>query len=196
MLNGYHDIIENSAEPKKWFVHLCMNYGINVSNHIGLTRVRQLEVLIPYLDYLDEMDLDKFSEECNRQGWFEFRKEYLDIRLKDKKKFRNEYLSIDNLRNIFDLLSESDTCWKVQYWIDDLLKTEVTVADVLIYFKKWLSSKDTIDSNIICFILNFLVKFGNRKQYSQFLEVFNSQKTEYLEEFENAFYLIRRRELR
>ena len=41
-----------------------------------------MDGLLPYLDYLSEAEIGMLWDACNRNGWFEWRREHLDSRAK------------------------------------------------------------------------------------------------------------------
>ena len=193
LVNLVGDAVTNCSEPQKMFTHLCMHYGINHNNRKGITKLKQLEVLLPYIDYLKEMDLYSFAEECNKRGWFDFRKKHLDIRLKETK-FKNiEYLYTENIIKSLNTMIEKNSTWHIHHWVDDFLQTGASSDDVMNSILKWIKSKDEINITIINLALDVLLQIGNKEYYYQLLEICNHVKDEYMENFNNALYLLRRR---
>ena len=63
------------------FKNVSSNFGIKNSDHPGVSRVEQLEVLIPYFNHIEPSDIYTFWELCNQNQWFDFRKKHLDARM-------------------------------------------------------------------------------------------------------------------
>ena len=78
LANLVAEVINNCPEPIKLFKLLYMSFGINQRNHPGVTHLRQLEILLPYLKLFRENDIHTFWKLCNKRSWFEFRKKHLD----------------------------------------------------------------------------------------------------------------------
>lgn len=57
------------------------HFGIRRSGHPGVSRIEQVEALVPYLDYLDPLAIHSFWELCNERSWFDIRRTHLDSRL-------------------------------------------------------------------------------------------------------------------
>ena len=138
------EAISSCPEPRKLLEHLHFQLGIKVFDHPGVNNIRQFEVLIPYLDYLDSMDLYFIWEHCNDRGWFEFRRTHLDSRLEER--WRKETLidKTDFFEKLDVIIQKSDAYWRIEHLIDKYLKQGEQVAQIFGFFREWLNKHRTI----------------------------------------------------
>ena len=80
LLRSVAEIVAKHDDPKSLFEHLSFRLGLGGKGRRGLTRLSQRDGLAPYLDYLSEGDTKMLWDECNKNGWFEWRREHLDAR--------------------------------------------------------------------------------------------------------------------
>lgn len=179
--------INSSSSPDSFFIHL--------SHHYGITNIKQLEVLIPYLGYIREMELSFMADECNKKGYIEFRKKYLDIYLKDKKYQNRQYSSEKKIITSLNEKLNETHFWHLEHWVDVVLNTGISKAELMNIVFKWMKSQNNIDLKIINIALAILIHIGSWNHYSELLKVCEGIKDKYIEEFENALFLIQRREL-
>ena len=189
------DTINSSSSPDIFFIHLTHHYGINTKNHKGITNIKQLEVLIPYLGYIKEIELFFIADECNKKGHFEFRKKYLDIYLKDEKYKNTQYSSEKEIITSFNEKLNETHLWNLENWVDVILSKGISTAELMNIVFKWMKSQNYIDLKIINIALAILIHIRGWNHYSELLKVCEGIKDKYIEEFENALFLIQRREL-
>jgi len=189
------ETINSSSSPDAFFIHLSHHYGIMTKNHKGITNIKQLEVLIPYLGYIKEMELNFIAYECNKKGYFEFRKKYLDIYLKDEKYQNTQYSSEEKIITSLNEKLNETHFWHLEHWVDEGLNTGISKAELMNIVFKWMKSQNNIDLKIINIALVILIHIGSWNHYSELLKVCEGVKDKYIEEFENALFLIQRREL-
>ena len=189
------DTINSSSSPDTFFIHLTHHYGINTKNHKGITNIKQLEVLIPYLGYIKEIELFIIANECNKKGHFEFREKYLDIYLKDRKYQNTQYSSEEKIITSLNENLNKTHLWHLEHWIDVVLNTGISKAELMNIVFNWIKSQNNIDLKMINIALAILIHIGSWNHYSELLKVREGIKDKYIEEFENALFLIQRREL-
>lgn len=188
------ETINSSSSPDAFFIHIGSQYTIRNKNHEGIT-IRQLEVLIPYLGYIEEMQLNFMAYECNKKGYFEFRKKYLDTYLKDEKYKSIKYSSEKEIiLSLNEKLNETHF-WHLENWVDMVLNERISKDELMNIVFKWMKSQNNIDLKIINIALVILIHIGSWNHYSELLNVCEGIKDKYIEEFENALFLIQRREL-
>lgn len=189
------ETINSSSSPDTFFIHISSHYGIMKKNHKGITNIRQLEVLIPYLGYIKEMELSFIADLCNKKGYFEFRKEYLDIYLKDEKYKYTQYSSEKEIITSLNKKLNETHLWHLEDWVDMVLNTGILKAELMNIVFKWIKLQNNIDLKMINIALVILIHIGSWNHYSELLKVCEGIKDKYIEEFENALFLIQRREL-
>lgn len=189
------DVVADCPEPKSLFKHLNMHFGIKTKGHPGITTIRQLEVLLPYMDFLEEMDFYFFSELCNERGWFDFRKKHLDLRLQTTKLVNLEYLSTERAIQSLNEMLEHNRVHGIGHWVDVFLNTGASVEGVMNTVFEWVKSQDKIGLDVINLALDVVLQIGTRSHYLKLLDICSEVKSKYMEYFNNAFFLLRRRQL-
>ena len=84
---------------------------------------------------------------------------------------------------------------RINFWVDDFLKTGISADGVMNTVFEWIKSQDKIGLDVINLSLDVVLQIGNRKHYIELLEICSDVKNEYIEYFNNAFFLLRRRQL-
>lgn len=81
-----------AGDPKEILRFLSMHYNLYPSSQPPTTELRRLQALEPWLDNLDESAFRQLEEHCNRQGWRDWRRTFVDPRLapKDHASWRSE----------------------------------------------------------------------------------------------------------
>ncbi len=189
------ETINSSSSPDTFFIHINNHYGLMTKNHKGITNIKQLEVLIPYLGYIKEIELNIIAQECNKKGYFEFRKKYLDIYLKDKKYKNTQYSSEKEIITSLNEKLNETHFWYLEHWVDLVLDTGISKADFMNIVFKWIKSQNNIDLKMINIVLMILIHIESWNHYFELLKMCEGIKDKYIEEFENALFLIQRREL-
>ncbi len=78
LLTEVRKVVARHDNPKSLFVHLDTHFGIRVEGRRGITRLSQMEALVPYLDHLADNDVVSLWKACNENGWFDWRRRHLD----------------------------------------------------------------------------------------------------------------------
>jgi hypothetical protein len=126
----------------KMLQHVQHHFGIRMTGHPGVTRVEQVEALLPYLDDLDDMAIHDLWELCSNRGWMALRKAHLDARLTERWRVRS---GLDDKLMMQDLdkeMSYDRTPW-MDRWVDDHLGSGLSMQDILRVARKWLQEKKT-----------------------------------------------------
>ena len=76
-----------------------------------------------------------------------------------------------------------------------VLNTGISKAELMNIVFNWIKSQNNIDLKMINIALAILIHIGSWNHYSELLKVCEGIKDKYIEEFENALFLIQRREL-
>lgn len=135
------EAIEASPEPAKMFRHITIHYGIRFYGRAGVTQPGQIEALVPYLDYLDEMSIHTFWQACTDLGWFDMRRKYFDNRLSPR--YAGIYLTEERAMESLDKHAEHQHSW-IDRWIEDFRKAGSTIDETMNLIGRWLSSRRTM----------------------------------------------------
>src|SRR5262249_54044094 len=96
---------------------------------------------IPYLDHLNEHDIYQFWDACNRLGWFDLRREHFDDRPREK--YGRLVYDDDRIIAIFDdMVQKNEQHW-IDYKIERITETGVTVDHILNLVGSWLHQRST-----------------------------------------------------
>ena len=72
------EVVKQCEDPQSLFRHLGFAFGINAEHRRGITRLAQMDALLPYIDHLSHGDIRLLWEACNENRWFEWRRQHLD----------------------------------------------------------------------------------------------------------------------
>ncbi|MCP8900943.1 hypothetical protein [Gilvimarinus xylanilyticus] len=138
LLTLVDETIRECPAPEDMFKHIDMHYGIKTTGRAGVTRIDQIQALIPYLDYLSESSIHQFWEVCNERGWIRLRREYLDSRLGEWK----ERVGLNDLHLLAELDKELtyDRPHWLDHWVDRHLDHGRSRENILAILKQWLRS--------------------------------------------------------
>jgi hypothetical protein len=135
------ETINECPTPPKMFQHIDSHFGIKTFGHPGVTRIEQVEGLIPYLDYLDEFTVYHFWELCNERGWMKLRHEHLDSHLGKWRK--NAGLDDETLFAELDQELTHDRAPWLDHWVERHLGNGRSIANLLGVVQQWLKSNKT-----------------------------------------------------
>lgn len=182
--------ITGCPTPKSMFKHITMRCGFKTKDRTGITRIAQIEVLLPYLDYLDDSDILTLWEICNSHGWFDLRRQHLDTRVKAD----NKIVYVDDnraMKYLDESLSTGDIFW-AESWTERFLETGVSVDHMMEVVKKWLSTKTDIRALTMA---ADIVIHGQRRHISV-LSCHNIVATDRIQPIiDNAYFELKRRSL-
>lgn len=140
--------------------HADQHFGIKHTGHPGVSRIEQVEALIPYLDYLSPSVIHAFWDLCNERGWLDFRRTHLDQRL------QGQWREIVNLDE-----SEFFTHWDaevaknhidwIDIWFDRYLRQGERIENIFNLLRNWLSKRRTLSA--LEFVAAVIVHAGRRR---------------------------------
>lgn len=147
----------NASEMLKYIDH---HFGIKQSGHPGVSRIEQVEALIPYLDYLSPIAIHSFWTLCNERGWLDFRRTHLDARLEGQWR---EVTLLDKAGTFADLddeVAKGHSGW-VNIWIERHLRQGERLENIFSVMGDWLSGRRTIAA--LEFVAAAVVHAGRRQ---------------------------------
>ena len=135
--------VAKCPDPKSIFKYLAMRFRFKTKGRTGIIRIAQIQALLPYLDHLADSDISYLWETCNSHGWFEFRRQHFDSRLKSSS-YKNIYMD-DNraMTKLDDMLAEEHVFW-VKNWVEKLLEIGLSIDHVMKVVEKWLDRQTDI----------------------------------------------------
>lgn len=137
--------IAECPDASEMLKHITMRFGIKTAGHPGVAELRQLEALVPYLDFLSDLDIHTFWTHCNERGWYEFRKQFLDARLTG----RWAELACLEETLIFSAFHEAaydNQSLRLEITVKDLIEQGTTVEQILKLTAKWLEGEHKIEA--------------------------------------------------
>ena len=151
--------IAECPNPKLLFDLIALQFGIKVKGRRGVTQISQIESLLPYLNNLGHTDLRKFWEECNRQGWYEFRRRHLDALVESK--YVDDDRAEASLDKAFLNGHEGRYSQFGLQWADEILETGVSDDHVMGVMQRWLGKQ--IDAKALKLAADIVVHCGRRR---------------------------------
>ena len=139
LLEAVDGMVKGTREPKYYFDHIMMHFGVRTSGRSGITRFDQVEGLMPYIDCLSEFDIYSLWEECGRNGWTEFRKQHLEDRVRSTG--RGLYID-DNFA--INELDKMVTRWPTHFsshWTEMYLESGASLDYVMSVLRRWLGNQ-------------------------------------------------------
>lgn len=135
------EAIAAAAEPKQIFKLILSLFGVRDTAHPGIQREAQILALEPYLDLLDERELEDLADACNEGGWFATRRRLLDERLPS-----NRYCwHAEEASAEFDRMAAERHHW-IDHEIDDALKTGATWAEYRDTLAAWFEERRSLEA--------------------------------------------------
>jgi hypothetical protein len=151
--------MEVCPHKKRMFQFVNHHFGVNTSGHPGVTRLEQLEGLLPYLDLIDEMAVYDFWTLCNRRGWIPFRQQHLDARLGEWRK----RTAIDD-ETLFAALDDENSRAH-PHWMDHHIETWLgqarSLGDIFSVIERWLR-KQKGSTTAMELVAAAIAHFGDR----------------------------------
>ena len=145
MLKLAKDAIAECPEPAEILKHITLRFGIEVAEHPGVTELRQLEALVPYMDLLSDLDIHTFWTHCNERGWFEFRKQYLDSRLTGRWA-KLACLDEAQIFSEFREAAQDKDSWTLGRTLETLIEQGTTSEQILELTTKWLEGECKLEA--------------------------------------------------
>ena len=162
LLDFAKNAIQNSAEPQSLLKQLGVLYGFYRSDAPGITRKAQVEALLPYLDYLDDHEVQSIWGSCNTLELFELRVAHLDQRLMTQEK--GLYHAILSEEAAFELLDEETQhrgLIRAERWLEEFMLCGNTLDDAMEILGHWLNLRQS--EAALNVVAGMVERFGNRK---------------------------------
>lgn len=185
--------INSHKNPKDVFKYINFRYGIRTIGHPGVTRERQLEVLIPFLKYIDMFCIYEFWDLCNEKGWFDFRWKYLDKILRGSK--WDIYISKENILKSLDEKISKNHLSFFDHWINDFKKTGVSAKEIIKIVFEWVNLQDKTNPKVLDVAIQTVWYVGSRSDFLYLRYDIYKNINIFDDMFENEYYEIRRRTL-
>jgi len=132
-LRMVNEAVEEIADLEKFFEHVHWHIGIKINRRTGLTRTAQAEALMPYWQHLSDATRDHLWDECNRLGWFDWRRRNLDPLMGTGFAHHRAFLDeeADFLALDHSLGERQRHSVDGHYWSKHHLETGLTVTEVI-----------------------------------------------------------------
>ena len=179
--------VARCPNPKSMFELATRHFGIRTKERTGIVRIAQLQALLPYLDHLSDLDVLNLWETCNDHGWFEWRRQHLDSRLRigRAKIYENDNRAMADLDDMFP-----KGLW-TNHWADEFLKTGISVDHMMEVVQNWLSRQT--DIRALTMAAAIVVHAGQRRHIS-ILSSHNIEATDQTEPIiEDTLFALKRR---
>ena len=134
--------VKECPSPTELFKHIGIHYGIRVQGRAGVTRLAQIEALVPYLDNLDEHAIYTFWDVCNHLGWLDLRRKHFDPRLSEK--YGRRDFDDDRIIAVLDDLVQKDQIYWIDRQIEVIVETGVASEHLMKVIGGWLTARATL----------------------------------------------------
>lgn len=145
LTNMANEVIKQSCEPAKFFEHITMHMGWMMQGRTGITRFEQVKLLCEYADYLSEHDIYSLWEICNKQGWADFRKTHLDVRLAQTEHFGKRFGKAIDFSG-FDEELGGKRIGSTSFWVDHHIHDGHTLPELMDGLFDWLERNRTLSA--------------------------------------------------
>jgi hypothetical protein len=166
--------METCPNKERMLRFVSRHFGVNTSGHPGVTRLEQLEGLLPYFDVMDDMSVHDFWTVCNQRGWIPFRRQHLDDRLGEWR----ERTAIDDERLFARLDQEHSRAhyhW-MHHHIETWLGEGRSLSGILNVIERWLRERKG-SKTAMELVAAVIAQFGGRADVD-ILESGNDGSTE------------------
>ena len=162
LLDRVARVVVRMVDPKPLFEQLSSSFGLKFVGRSGLTRLAQLEGLLPYLEYLSETDISMLWCACNDGGWVNWRREHLDSRAKAAGvRFVDAAAAITELDRDLDRDGPLLTSYR---WGEEYLSTGVSIEDMMSVLGDWISNN--VGERALFMAAELVTRFGKRHHIS------------------------------
>lgn len=139
LLRRASDAVAAHPSPKALFNHLSSTWGIQHNGHPGVTRVDQINAIVPYLHLLDEQELRQLSDCCDEQGWHDLRRKFFDPLVP----FTHTARTIHEITMQFDeALTRKHP---MDFDLDRAMKTGLSAPEIINAVAAWLPRQSSPD---------------------------------------------------
>ena len=130
------------AEALKFFDH---HYGLFIDSSPPTTELRRLQALEPWLDYLDRSSFERLEEHCNRLGWRDWRRRYVDGRLQADA--RAHWRSPATRRKALnDLADTGKRNRHVEFTLKHMVEMEGDLQTIFDEIESWLIERNDLEA--------------------------------------------------
>ena len=159
LLERVAEVVAESDDAKSMFEHLRFCLGLEIDGRSGVTRFAQRDGLLPYLDYLSETHIGILWRACNKNGWFEWRREHLDSRAKATgTRFVDDAAAVKELDRELD---REDQLFPMDHWGEQFLETGVSIEHIMDVVASWLSNRR--QERALLMAVDVVTRFGKRR---------------------------------
>ncbi len=139
------DIINKCSDKDKLFEHISIHFGfMDSERHKYLTK-QHVYNLLPYLNYLCELDLCDIVGVCWRLDMYEWSEKHLKNKLSEKDR-KYYYPSDEDLfENLDKFVLDRRGEWRVEYWVEEFERRGDSKERALDVVDRWLESHPTIE---------------------------------------------------
>ena len=151
-------VVAESDDAKSLFEHLSSRFGLGFSDRSGVTRLAQIDGLLPYLEYLSETDIGMLWRSCNKNGWVEWRREHLDSRAK-----ATGMGFVDDATALTELDRELDRegpLFPLDHWGEKFLESGVSIEHMMAVVGDWVSGRE--QERALLMAADLVTRFGKR----------------------------------
>ena len=159
LLASVAEVVAESQNPNSLLGHLSFHWGLKAEGRSGVTRLAQLDGLLPYLGYLSEFDIKVLWEACNKNSWFDWRRRHLDSRASAAgMRFVDDTAALEELDR--ELIREGPM-FPMDRWGETFLETGVSVDHMMKLVRNWVSERD--QDRALSMAAELVTRFGNRR---------------------------------
>ena len=159
LLKSVAEVVAEQDDPESLFEHLGSRPGLGIKGGRGLTRLSQANGLLPYLDYLSDADIKMLWFECNKNSWFDWRREHLDARATQIGKMFVDDASAT--RALDRDLDQDSQLFVLEHWGTSFLKTGVSLDQMMDVVARWLAQRP--QEKALLKATDIVTHFGKRR---------------------------------
>ena len=191
LLESVAKAVAASGEPASLFKHLSLCWGHRFEGRSGVTRRAQIDGLLPYLEYLSEADITMLWDACNKNSWFDWRRQHLDSRATAMgMRFVDDASAI---RELDRDLEQEGPLFPMDHWGEMFLETGVSIDRMMEVVAHWVSNRD--QERALSIAADLVMRFGNRR-HAALLRRHKLAQSQFGEEvIQNADFEVRLRSL-
>ena len=143
LAQGVADVVASCPEPDALFKHLTMRFGYKNAAHPRMSRIEQMQRLVPYLKYLDGSELLHLWDLCNDNGWFDLRRIHLDALVERK---RSHYIDSDMARAELDELASKNEYYWGRRWAEQMEESGWSIDRTMGVLAEWLREQTSLQA--------------------------------------------------
>ena len=159
LLKSVAEVVAERNDTKALLEHLNHPWGLGYSGRRGLTSLSQVNGLLPYLNYLSDADITMLWRECNKKGWFEWRRKHLDGHAR-----RIGIRFVDDASATMELdrgLDNKGPFSRLDRWGDSFLESGVSLEHMLKVVSLWVARRP--QEQALLEAARLVIGFGKRR---------------------------------